>query len=334
MRWWYFLRRVLLLFLTLWTAATINFFIPKLAPRNPVREKVLQLAQSGGYIEEGIEEMVKAYEEKFGLDQPLWKQYLNYVWDMLHFNLGYSLANYPKTVMELIGESLPWTLGLLSVTVILSFLIGNLLGALIAWPKSPRFLEYLVAPMMTFSAVPYYIFGLVLIYYLAFRAKLFPLGGGYTLGTIPNKSLSFYLDVAYHSILPALSMIIANIGGWALGMRGMMVTVQGEDYMILAEAKGLKPSRIFLRYAVRNALLPQVTSLALSLARVVSGSVLVETVFAYPGIGSLLADAIRQFDYFTIYGIVFMVIVGIGVATLILDLIYPLLDPRIRYEGE
>ena len=334
MRWWYFLRRVLLLFLTLWTAATINFFIPKLAPRNPVREKVLQLAQTGGYIEEGIEEMVKAYEEKFGLDQPLWKQYLNYVWDMLHFNLGYSLANYPKTVMELIGESLPWTLGLLSVTVILSFLIGNLLGALIAWPKSPRFLEYLVAPLMTFSAVPYYIFGLVLIYYLAFRAKLFPLGGGYTLGTIPNKSLSFYLDVAYHSILPALSMIIANIGGWALGMRGMMVTVQGEDYMILAEAKGLKPSRIFLRYAVRNALLPQVTSLALSLARVVSGSVLVETVFAYPGIGSLLADAIRQFDYFTIYGIVFMVIVGIGVATLILDLIYPLLDPRIRYEGE
>jgi len=333
-RWWYFLRRVLLLFLTLWTAATINFFIPKLAPRNPVREKVLQLAQSGGYIEEGIEEMVKAYEEKFGLDQPLWKQYLNYVWDMLHFNLGYSLANYPKTVMELIGESLPWTLGLLSVTVILSFLIGNLLGALIAWPKSPRFLEYLVAPMMTFSAVPYYIFGLVLIYYLAFRAKLFPLGGGYTLGTIPSKSLSFYLDVAYHSILPALSMIIASIGGWALGMRGMMVTVQGEDYMILAEAKGLKPSRIFLRYAVRNALLPQVTSLALSLARVVSGSVLVETVFAYPGIGSLLADAIRQFDYFTIYGIVFMVIVGIAVATLILDLIYPLLDPRIRYEGE
>jgi len=333
-RWWYFLRRVLLLFLTLWAAATINFFIPKLAPRNPVREKVLQLAQTGGYIEEGIEEMVKAYEKKFGLDQPLWKQYLNYVWDMLHFNLGYSLANYPKTVMELIGESLPWTMGLLSVTVILSFLIGNLLGALIAWPKSPRSLEYLVAPMMTFSAVPYYIFGLVLIYYLAFRAKLFPLGGGYTLGTIPSKSLSFYLDVAYHSILPALSMIIASIGGWALGMRGMMVTVQGEDYMILAEAKGLKSSRIFLRYAVRNALLPQVTSLALSLARVVSGSVLVETVFAYPGIGSLLADAIRQFDYFTIYGVVFMVIVGIAVATLILDLIYPLLDPRIRYEGE
>ncbi|MBM3188459.1 MAG: ABC transporter permease, partial [Chloroflexi bacterium] len=133
--------------------------------------------------------------------------------------------------------------------------------------------------------------------------------------------------------LPAISMILAGLGGWALGMRGMMVTVQGEDYMVLAEAKGLKRVRLFFRYGMRNALLPQVTGLALSLGHIVSGAVLIELVFGYPGVGGLLAQAIRQFDYPTIYGIVYMVILGIAVATLLLDLFYPLLDPRIRYEG-
>ena len=277
--------------------------------------------------------MIEAYEKKFGLDQPVWKQYLRYMSDMARLDLGYSLAYFPTTVMEQIGAALPWTIGLLASTTLISFTLGSLLGALIAWPRSPKFLEYLVAPLMTVSAVPYYLFSLVLIYLLAFRAKIFPLGGGFTLGTVPDGSLRFYLDVFKHSLLPALSMIIAGLGGRALGMRGMMVTTQGEDYMILAEAKGLKGPRIFLRYAVRNALLPAVTSLALSFAYVVSGSVLVETVFGYPGIGSLLASSIRAFDYFTIYGIVFMVILGIGLATLFLDLIYPLLDPRITYEA-
>jgi len=169
---------------------------------------------------------------------------------------------------------------------------------------------------------------------LAFRANIFPLGGGYTRGTLPDGSLRFYLDVFKHSLLPALSMVIAGLGGRALGMRGMMVTIQGKDYMILAEANGLKEGRIFLRYGVRNALLPAVTSLAISFAYVVSGSVLVERVFGYPGSGSLLLLAIQGFDYFTIYGVVFLVILGIGLATLLLDLTYPLLDPRITYEAK
>ena len=328
----YLLRRLFMLLLIIWTAATLNFFLPKISPRNPIREKLMQMSQQGGFVEAGIDEMIKAYEKKFGLDQPLWKQYLNYLSDMSRLDLGYSLANYPKTVIEQISEALPWTVGLVFTTTLLSFILGSLLGALIAWPRSPKWLEYLVAPLMTFSAVPFYLFSLILIYFLAFRAKIFPLGGGYTRGTIPSHSLSFYLDVFKHSILPALSMIIAGIGGRALGMRGMMVTIQGEDYMTLAEAKGLKAARIFFRYGIRNAMLPAVTSLALSLGYVVSGSVLVETVFSYPGIGNLLATSIRQFDYFTIYGIVFLVIVAIGTATLLLDLTYPLMDPRITYE--
>jgi peptide/nickel transport system permease protein len=192
-------------------------------------------------------------------------------------------------------------------------------------------LQYFVGPMLTLSAIPYYLMGLVLIYLLAISTHVFPLSGGYTVGTIPNLTPGFILDILQHSILPALSIILAAVGFWALGMRGMMVTTEGEDYMTMAEAKGLPSGNIFMRYAVRNAILPQVTALAIALGHVVSGSVLVEVVFGYPGIGSLLYKAITGSDYFVIYGVVFIVILAISTATLAVDLIYPFLDPRISY---
>ncbi len=330
--WSFVLKRVGLLLLIVWSAATLNFFIPKITPRNPLREKLMMEASRSGYIPPGFDEMVKAYEVKFGLDQPLWLQYMRYLGDMARLDLGYSISNFPKTVGQLIGEALPWTLGLLTMTTALSFILGSLIGALIAWPRSPGWLRYMVPPLLTLSAVPFYLLGLILIYFVAFRWKLLPLGGGYSIGIIPNFSVSFILDILKHAILPSLAIILANFGGWAIGMRGMMVTVQGEDYMTFAEAKGLKNWRLFYKYAVRNALLPQVTGLALSFSYIVSGAVLVELVFGYPGIGSLLARAIQQLDYFTIYGVVFILIVAIGVAMFVMDMIYPLLDPRISYE--
>lgn len=328
----FLLKRFGLLLMTIWTAATINFFIPHITPRNPLREKLMEEASRGGYIPPGFDEMVKFYEEKFGLHKPLWQQYLTYLGDMARFDLGYSIANFPKTVGELIGEKLIWSMGLLTMTIILGFLIGTILGALIAWPRSPKFLNYLIPPLLTLSAIPGYLLALILIYFLAFKWKLLPLGGGYSIGTLPGLNLPFVLDVARHSILPALSLILVSAGGWAIGMRGMMVTTQGEDYMTFAEAKGLKDPRIFYKYAVRNALLPQVTGLALSLSNIVSGSVLVEVVMGYPGIGTLLSQAIGRLDYFVIYGILFVVAVSIGIAMLIIEMIYPLLDPRIQYE--
>jgi peptide/nickel transport system permease protein len=329
----YLLRRFGLLIAVIWTAATINFFMPKLTPRNPVREKLYQMSQTGGFIEAGIEDMIKSYEIKFGLDQPLWKQYLRYLGDMFRLDLGYSLANFPKRVINQIGEVVGWSVGIALTTLLISFTLGILLGALIAWPKSPKFLQWLVAPLMTISAVPAYIFGLVLIYFLAFRANLFPMSGGFTLGTLPDNSLRYYLDVLKHAILPALSVVLVSLGGWALGMRGMMVTTEGEDYMLLAEAKGLKDSHIFLRYGMRNAMLPLVTGLGISLGFLVTGQILVESLFGFPGVGTLLSSSIRLLDYTSIYGIVFMIILSVGVMTLILDLIYPLLDPRIKVEG-
>jgi peptide/nickel transport system permease protein len=227
--------------------------------------------------------------------------------------------------------ALPWTIVLVGLATLLSFIIGTVLGAFMAWSHVPGTVRILGPPLLTMSAIPYYLLGLILIYLFAFVTRTFPLGGGYSVGLAPDWSPPFLIDALKHSILPALSIVLADLGGWALGMRGMMVTVQGEDYMTLAEAKGLNPMRVFLRYGVRNAILPQVTSLALAMGRVVSGAILVEIVFSYPGVGNLLYEAIRRFDYFVIYGVAFMVIVAIGLATLLLDLLLPALDPRITY---
>ncbi len=330
----YLARRIFLVFLVIWSAATLNFFIPKLTPRNPLREKLLEQASRSGYIPPGFEEMVQSYEKKFGLNQPLWKQYLIYMNDMAHFNLGYSISNFPKTVPELIAQGIWWTIGLLSVTTILAFVLGTLLGALMAWSKSGFIFRHIMPSLLIISAVPAFIIGLLLIYFVAFKWKLLPLGGAYDTTKLPELSVSYVLEILKYAILPALAFVLTTTGGWAIGMRGMMVTVQGEDYMTFGEAKGLKNWRLFYRYALRNALLPQVTGLAIAFSYIVGGSVLVEVTFRYPGLGTLLATAIRQLDYFMIYGIVFILTVTIGIAMFIIDLVYPLLDPRIAYEGK
>ncbi len=330
----YIFRRLLLVFLIIWSAATLNFFIPKLTPRNPLREKLLEQASRSGYIPPGFEEMVQSYEKKFGLDQPVWRQYLTYMGDMARFNLGYSISNFPKTVPELIGQAIWWTVGLLSVTTIITFVLGTLIGALMAWTKSNFFFRNIMPGLLVLSAVPAFIVGLLLIYFVAFKWQLLPLGGAYDATRLPRFNLAFVFEIIKYATLPALAFILTTAGGWAIGMRGMMVTVQGEDYMTFGEAKGLKNWRLFYKYAVRNALLPQVTGLAIAFSYIISGSVLVEVVFRYPGLGTLLANSIRQLDYFLIYGIVFILTVAIGIAMFIIDLIYPLLDPRIAYEGK
>lgn len=327
----YVLRRVGIFLIIAWVAATVNFIGPRLTGHDPVKERIMEQALQGGYVQQGMDQMAQIYAAKFGLDQPVWQQYVTYLSDVARLNFGYSITHYPKTVNEEIGEALPWTIGLLGVSTIIAFLLGTLLGAIMAWPRSPKFVQYLLPPLLTFSAVPYYLLGLVLLYFLAFQTKWLPIFGGYTAGTVPTLTLPFVLDVLQHALLPALSIVLAGIGFWGLGMRAMMVTVQGEDSMIFAEAKGLRDKTLFLRYAVRNALLPQMTAAVLALGQILSGAVLVEVVFAYPGIGTVLYYAIREFDYFVIQGIVFTVILSIGFATLVLDLIYPLLDPRITY---
>ena len=328
----YVARRIGVFLIIMWVAATLNFIMPRLAPVNPIREKLLQAVSFGGAGKTDMEKIVASYEEKFGLNQPLWRQYLSYLRDLARLDFGVSIANFPSRVLDIILRALPWTIGLLLLATLLAFGIGTLLGALIAWPRAPSVLNVILAPLLTMSAVPFYLLGLILVYFLAFTFKVFPLSGGYTLGSIPNMSWSFLMDAAWHSILPALSIVLASLGTWAIGMRGMMISGLEEDYIAFAEAKGLKDRDIFMKYALRNALLPQTTALALSLGFIVSGAVLVEVVFGYPGVGTVLYRAIQTFDYFVIYGVVMMLILAIGLATLVMDLLYPLLDPRISYQ--
>ncbi len=327
----YFVRRLIMFFVVVILAATLNFIIPRLAPGDPIGAVLEELrargASTGGDAED---EIVAAYRARFGLDQPVYMQYLRFLTNTLRFDLGHSISYYPQKVEAALFRALPWTVGLLAISTLMSFAFGSFFGALMAWPRAPAAVNRFLPFFMVLSAVPYYLLGLILVYLFAFVLRLLPLGGAYSSGTIPRLELSFLLDVIRHGILPALSILLTSVGFWALGMRGTMVTVLGEDYLTLAEAKGLSGRRIFFAYAMRNALLPQVTSLAIALGTVASGSVLVEVVFNYPGIGWLLYNALRSSDYYMVQGVTFFLVLTVAVSVLVVDLIYPLLDPRIE----
>jgi peptide/nickel transport system permease protein len=333
MRLSYILRRLGFLVAVVWTAATLNWLLPHLAPRDPVVEQITQQVAMQGLTADALDEQIASRKALFGLDRPLWEQYLDYLWRLLHFDLGFSIVNYPTTVNQLIAQSVWYTIGVVGTATIFAFVIGTVIGALIGWNNSPRILSALIPPLMVFQATPAFVIALILIYYLAFRAKLFPLARAWDMFmTVDWTDWKFLLNVAHHAVLPALSLILVSVGGWGLGMRAMMVTVEGDDYMTFAEAKGLKGSRLFFQYALRNAMLPQITSLAVRLGTIISGSTLVEVYFQYPGLGSRLNNAIGTFDYYVISGIVFFMVTGIALATFLVDMLYPLLDPRISYQ--
>lgn len=326
----YIFRRFLFFLFVVWLASTVIFVIPRLSGQDPVKEKLLLEAQRGGAMQTGLDEMAKHYQKRFGLDRPIWVQYTNFLSDLARLDLGTSIAFFPRTVNDIVFESLIWTLGLMGTVTLLAFTLGTLAGAFLGWPRRPGWLQYVFMPLLTLSAIPQYLLGMMLIFVIAFKLGWLPLFGGYTPATLPALTFGFAIDVIRHAILPALAIIFSAIGFWAIGMRGMMINTHGEDFMIQADAKGLKGARIFTRYAVRNALLPQVTGLALVLGTIITGQVLVERVFSYPGIGDILFQAIRLSDFFVIRGIVITIILGIAGATFILDVLYPLLDPRIK----
>jgi peptide/nickel transport system permease protein len=267
------------------------------------------------------------------LDGPWYVQYLNWLKSCITLDFGYSLTAFPTTVWSMIERALPWTLALLSVAIFVTFLLGNLIGALLGWRKTPGWLRNILPVTLTFSSIPAFIFGLLLLFVFAFGLGWFPNQGGYDsrsmeIGFTPQ----FIASAAWHAVLPIAAIVLTSMGGWSLGMRGMMITTDGEDYMILAQAKGLRSSRLFSRYAVRNALLPQLTALALTLGLIVGGNILVETYFAYPGMGYLLYYAITNGDYTLMQGIVYILILMTATAVLIIDLLYPLIDPRITLQ--
>lgn len=323
-------RRILFLLLVIWSASTIVFFIPRMSDTNPIRERFAELARTGGFSPADLEKIIASYTKQFGLDAPLIEQYRDYLGNIIRLDFGVSLNKYPTTVLQVIMQAIPWTLGLLLVTTILSFIIGNLLGALSAWPKAPRWVRSVATPFVLLTGVPPVIMGVLLLFFIGFRLKLLPLGGAYSIGIVPDMSIGFALDLLKHQILPALSLILGSVGGWVLSMRGMGVTIQGEDYVNFAEHKGLTGRRIFRDYYLRNTLLPQVTGLALALGTVVTSAIVVEGLFGLPGIGTALNNAIRANDFPVIYGIVLFITAAVATLMVLMEFVYPLLDPRIR----
>ncbi|HUI72949.1 MAG TPA: ABC transporter permease [Spirochaetia bacterium] len=325
------LRKLGFLILVIWAASTITFLIPRISPRNPVRERFGELARMGGFTPTDLEKIVASYSAKFGLNKPLWQQYLDYIGSVARLDLGVSMNKFPKTVWQLLLESLPWTIGLLFVATVFSFILGNLLGALAAWPRSPRWVKGLATPFVLLMGVPPVLMAVFLMFFVAFRLKLLPMGNAYSIGVIPNwHSIIFILDVLKHQILPALSLILGTVGSWVLSMRGMGVTIQGEDYVLFAEHKGLGGTAIFRDYYLRNALLPQVTGLALAVGTMVTSGIVIEQFFGLPGIGSMLYDAIKVNDFLVIYGVVLFIVIAIAVLMIVVEMLYPLLDPRVR----
>lgn len=332
----YLLKRLGLFALVVWLGVTINFLLPRLAPGDPIQEYLGQLAQQGMFVGDPSAGFVEEYRAKFGLDKPMWLQYVNYWIDVAQFKFGLSVTDYPVEVTRVVRAALPWTLGLLSIATLIGFLLGTVLGALMVtapgrWKSA---LNWAAPIVMIVHSIPYFLLGIMLIAAFAATWALFPVGSGYTLGETPEFSLHGLITLVRHATLPAASIVLVAAGGWAIVMRSMMIIVQGEDYLQMARAMGLKGGRVFYSYHMRNALLPQITFLALSLGFIVSGSALVEVVFSYPGIGSILVEAITVKDLPLLQLILLVVIVVVTLFLVLLDIIYPILDPRIRHETE
>jgi len=325
----YLAQRVATYVTVILVALLINFMIPRLIPGDPIKGILEDMSRQGSVIGKEGEEIVKQYREKFGLDGPVQVQFISYLAELVKGNLGYSIIFFPTTVIELIARGMPWTLCLLAVTTITSWLLGNLVGAVAGWRGGK--LSYLAPISMFLGNIPFYLLAIIMVYFFAFVIPMFPSMGGYSRGMVPTLSLAFIQDAIWHSILPAFSIIVSSLGWWFLSMRSMMMTVKDEDFIFMAEAKGLKERYIMWKYAFRNAILPQVTGLAISLGRVLGGAVLTEIVFNYPGIGSLLYSSIYNMDYPLIQGCVLLLILTMCSVNLAVDLLYPFLDPRIRY---
>jgi len=324
-------KRTLVLVLTLWTAVTLNFFIPRLMPGNPALAMIAKFHGKGHLSPQAIH----AIYLMLGIsNENIFVQYAQYWTQVFHFNFGPSYAYFPYSVSHMIAQTLPWTLLLVGVTTILSFLLGTLLGVYTAWKRGGP-TDGWVTSLGTFtSSFPYFWFALICLYVFGFLLNWFPLSGGYNGLDSPSFSLSFIGDAVLHSLMPSITILISSIGGWQLGMRNNMISSLSEDYVILAQAKGLPNRMVALRYAARNAMLPNMTGFAMSLGFIVGGSVLTEVVFAYPGMGDLLYGAISNEDYPLMQGIFLIIVVCVVLANFAADVVNVLIDPRIRRGAE
>nr|WP_239552463.1 ABC transporter permease [Brachybacterium muris] len=315
----------------LWAAITLNFFIPRALPGSPVDAVLAKLALRGPVSPDTR----RSIEVMLGADQqgPLIVEYFQYIGGLLRGDLGVSVTYFPTPVTTIIGQSLPWTLILVGLATTITFLLGISLGTIAGW-KRGSWLDSIIPATTIMQAVPYFWLALLFIYIFSVNLGWFPVGSGYDVTLVrPAFDYPFISNAVYHGFLPALTIVLSSLGGWLLGMRNMMVSTLSEDYILTAEAKGLSPRRVMVMYAARNAVLPSVSGFAISLGFVVSGSIVVETVFSYPGIGFTMLQAVQNNDYALMQGLFLIITVSVLAANLVVDLLYGIIDPRTRARG-
>jgi peptide/nickel transport system permease protein len=320
----FIVRRLIFYIVAAWVALTINFFIPRLMPGNAVQSILAKFPnlQPSAY---------RAIEAMLGVGHPgsIWHQYWAYLDDVAHLNFGTSVAEYPAQVSTLLAETLPWTITLVGTATVIAFAVGTILGIAAGWRHGGG-LDRALPGLMFLQAIPYFFFALLLLELLAVKLHVFPIGQGYSGGLIPGWHWSFISSAVYHSLLPALTIVLASIAGWMLQMRNVMITTIDEDYVVAAQAKGLPNRRVVLSYAARNALLPQLQGFGLAVGFVVSGALVMEIVFSYPGIGLLLLTAVTSNDYPLMQAIFLVITFAVLLANLIVDVVIVFVDPRAR----
>jgi len=321
----FILRRLAFYLVAAWVAITANFFIPRALPGNVVQSIMDKFPNLQPSAEKALATMLNV-----GNQGSLWHQYTHYLNEVFHFNFGVDLAQYPTTVSQLLGQEMPWTLVLVGVSTIIAFVIGTGLGILAGW-RAGGWLDRALPGMMFVQALPYFFLALVLIEVLAIKFQAFPIGQGYDGSLVaPGWNWAFIANALDHSFLPALTIVLTSMAGWMLQMRNVMVTTIGEDYVVAAQAKGLTSGRVIFTYAARNALLPQLQGFGLALGYVVSGALVMELVFSYPGIGLQLLNSVTSDDYPMMQAIFLVITFSVLVANLLIDVILVMFDPRVR----
>lgn len=309
-------------------AVGLNFLLPRLVPGNPVDVIVSNLSRGGSVTSEQQKQVYESYVQEFGLDQSLWQQFLTYLGKVFSGDLGTSFAYYPASVNDLVGQALPWSIAVQLPAILIGWILGNLVGAIAAF-RGGNWDRSVFTSSLFLSAMPYYCLSILLLYIFAVVAGVFPVGGAYSLGLTPEFSVAFLWDAISYYWLPFLSLVIVFIGGQAVGMRSMAIYELGGDYVNYARAMGIKDNKI-TQYIFRNAMLPQITGLALAIGTLVGGALITELVFSYPGVGLLLFNAISANDYPVIQAVTLIITVAVLLANFAVEIVYGIVDPRIR----
>ncbi|WP_232547603.1 ABC transporter permease [Propioniciclava soli] len=321
----YLTRRLGFYLVAFWVSVTLNFMLPRFMPGDPVSR---MMARSTNQLSS---DQIVQLQRLFGLDdRPLWQQYVSYLDDMIHGRMGVSISRFPTPVVEVIGSQIGWTLLLGGTSLVIAALVGNLLGIVAAWRRGGWIDSFLPPVLIFVGSFPYFWLAMGALWVFGLSLGWFPIRHAFDDGLQPGLSPEFLGSVATHLFLPALTIVLVSIGGWMLGMRNTMIATNSEDYITMAQAKGLRPSRIIFRYAARNAMLPAVTSFGMSLGFVVGGALLTETVFAYPGVGYQLLAAVQGLDYPLMQGLFLIITSAVLVANFLVDIVYVRLDPRVR----